>query len=101
VRAALSQPDLGFQEQFDRCSALQQALLLEVAAGHKLFSRETRERVGQRIAQLGAAAPATIHNGLRQLEGKNLLAKSPQRGHYQFEDEHLREWVDKVARERP
>lgn len=74
---------------------------MEVAAGHKLFSRETRERIGQRIAQTTAAAPATIHNGLQQLEAKGVLAKSPQRGHYQFEDEHLREWVDKVARTRP
>jgi len=107
VRAALeafkakNRPDLGFQQQFDDCSALQQALLLEVAAGHKLFSRDTRERIGQRIAQPGPAAPATIHNGLQQLEAKGVLAKSPQRGHYQFEDEHLREWVDKVARQRP
>jgi len=107
VRAALeafkakNRPDLGFQQQFDDCSALQQALLLEVAAGHKLFSRDTRERIGQRIAQPGPAAPATIHNGLQQLEAKGVLAKSPQRGHYQLEDEHLREWVDKVARQRP
>lgn len=99
-----NRPDLGFQQQFDDCSALQQALLLEVAAGHKLFSRETRERIGRHIAQTAAvtvAAPATIHNGLQQLEAKGVLAKSPQRGHYQFEDEHLREWVDKVARHRP
>lgn len=95
---AKNRPDLGFQQQFDGCTPLQRALLLEVAAGHKLFSKDTRERVGQHIAQTGAAAPATIHNGLQQLEGKGVLAKSPQRGHYQFEDEHLREWVDKVAR---
>jgi hypothetical protein len=97
---AKNRPDLGFQQQFDGCSALQQALLLEVAAGHKLFSREARERLGHRIAQPSPAAPATIHNGLQQLEAKGVLAKSPQRGHYQFEDEHLREWVDKVARQR-
>ena len=95
---ARNSPDLAFQQQFDGCSALQQALLREVAAGHKLFSRETRERVGQRIAQPGPAAPATIHNGLQQLEVKGLLAKSTQRGLYQFEDEQLREWVDNVAR---
>ena len=76
------------------------ALLLEVAGGHKLFSKETRDRVGQRIAQPGAAAPATIHNGLAQLEAKGVLARSGQRGQVQFEDEHLREWVDKVARQR-
>jgi uncharacterized protein len=97
---AKNRPDLGFQQQFDSCSALQQGLLLEVAAGSKLFSRETRERVGRGTAQMTAVAPATIHNGLQQLEAKGVLAKSPNRGHYQFEDEHLREWVDKVARQR-
>ena len=39
------------------------------------------------------AAPVTIHSGLHQF-----LAKGPQRGQHQFEDEHLFDWVDKVAR---
>lgn len=95
-----NRPDLGFKQQFDACSPLQQALLLEVAGGHKLFSKETRDRVGKRIAHPGAAAPATIHNGLAQLESKGILARSAQRGQFQFEDDHLREWVDKVARQR-
>lgn len=95
-----NRPDLGFQQQFDACSPLQRAVLLEVAGGHKLFTKETRDRVGQRIAQPGGAAPATIHNGLAQLEAKGFLARSAQRGQFQFEDEHLREWVDKVARQR-
>lgn len=97
---AKHRPDLGFQQQFDACSPLQQALLLEVAGGHKLFSKDTRDRVGQRTAHPGAAAPATIHNGLAQLEAKGILTRSTQRGQCQFEDEHLREWVDKVARRR-
>jgi uncharacterized protein len=95
---ARNRPDLGFQQQYDGCTTVQQAVLLEVAAGSKLFSKDTRERIARRTAGPVAIAPASVHNALAQLEGKGLLTKSPQRGHYLFDDDQLREWVDKVAR---
>lgn len=104
VRAALqvfkqrNQPDVGFEAQYRGCTPLQQALLLEVAAGAKLFARETRERLARHVGQGTAVPPTSVHNTLAQLETKGLLGKREGRGHYAFEDEHLRAWVDQVAR---
>lgn len=107
VREALAQfkarnrPDQNLADQYDGCTPLQQAVLLEVAANAKLFSKDTRDRVALRIGQPAPVAPASVHNALAQLEAKGILVKSPQRGHYQFDDELMREWVDQVARQRP
>jgi uncharacterized protein len=94
---ARNQPNLGFQQQFDGCTTVQQAVLLEVAAGAKLFSKHTRERIARRTAGSFVIAPASVHNALAQLQAKGLLVKSPHRGHYLFEDDHLHQWLDKVA----
>jgi hypothetical protein len=107
VRAALqafkqrNQPDVGFETQYAGCTPLQQALLIEVAAGAKLFARETRERLAAFGGQALAIPPASVHNTLAQLEAKGLLAKRENRGHYEFEDDHLRNWVDRIARTAP
>jgi hypothetical protein len=94
-----NRPDRQFQEQFTACTPLQQAVLLEVAAAAKLFAKEARERIGRRLGQPGAVAPASVHNALAQLETRNLLVKSIQRGHYLYEDEQMRQWVHQVARQ--
>lgn len=107
VRTALqafkqrNQPDVGFEAQFATCTPLQQALLLEVAAGAKLFARDTRERLAAYSRQGAAVAPASVHNTLVQLEAKGLLTKRETRGHYEFEDDHLRNWIDRFARDAP
>jgi hypothetical protein len=104
VRAALeafklrNQPDVSFEAQYADCTALQQALLLEVACGAKLFAHDTRERVALFVGQAAAIPPASVHNTLAQLEAKGLLAKRETRGRYEFEDEHLRNWIDRIAR---
>lgn len=98
---ARTRPDLAFAQQYDACTPLQRAVLLEVAAGQRLFSRDTRARLAGRLGQAEPLAPATIHNALQQLHGRGVLDKSPQRGHYAFADEHLRTWVDQVARAQP
>lgn len=96
-----NQPDVGFEAIYATCTPLQRALLLEVASGSKLFSRETRERLAVAAGALAVVAPATVHNTLAQLEGKGILAKREARGHYEFEDEHMRSWVNQVARADP
>lgn len=96
-----TRPDMAHEDRFAGCSAIQQALLMEVAGGHKLFARETRERVAARTGQSTALAPASVHNALHQLEEKGLLVKSPQRGQYEFEDALLRAWIARVARAAP
>jgi len=90
--------DIGFEAQFAECTPLQRALLLEVAAGAKLFSHESRQRLATFVGQAAPIAPASVHNTLAQLEAKGILAKRETRGRYDFEDEHLRSWVDQVAR---
>lgn len=91
--------DIGFQQQYDDCTPLQRALLLEVAADQRLFSRDTRQRLADRLVLADPVAPATIHNALQQLEARGVLVKSPKRGQYEFEDEHLKAWVHQVARQ--
>lgn len=104
VRGALAafkqrnRPDVGFEAQYADCTPLQRALLLEVAGGAKLFARDTRERLAAFVGQAAAIAPASVHNTLAQLEAKGLLAKRETRGHYEFEDDHLRNWIDRIAR---
>lgn len=88
-----TQPDASFETTY-----AQQAVLLEVAAGAKLFARDTRERLGIKAGQATAVAPTSVHNTLAQLEAKGILAKREARGQYGFEDEHLCNWVDRVAR---
>jgi hypothetical protein len=95
---AKNRPDVSFQEQFAACSPLQQAVLLEVAGDAKLFARETRGRVARYLGQAAAVPPASVHNALSQLEAKGALAKSEGRGQYEFEDDHLRAWINQVAR---
>ncbi|NRF72426.1 hypothetical protein HLB44_36300 [Aquincola sp. S2] len=90
--------DIGFEAQYAECTPLQRALLLEVAAGAKLFSHESRQRLATFVGQAAPVAPASVHNTLAQLEAKGILAKRETRGRYDFEDEHLRSWVDQVAR---
>jgi uncharacterized protein len=105
VRTALeafkqrNQPDLAMQTRFAGCTPLQQALMLEVASGAKLFSRETRERLAASVRQPTPIAPASVHNTLSQLEAMGILAKRELRGQYAFEDEQFRDWVDHVARD--
>jgi len=96
---AKNQPDMALQQQFEACTPAQRAVLLEVAGGPKLFSREARERVARRLGQPAAMAPASMHNTLQQLEERGLLVKSQARGAYEFDDEQLRDWVDRVARQ--
>jgi hypothetical protein len=93
-----NQPDVGFEVQYADCTPLQQPLLLEVASGAKLFARDTRERLGAFVGQAAVVPQASVHNTLAQLEAKGLLAKRETRGHYEFEDDHLRNWIDRVAR---
>lgn len=93
-----NQADVGFEARYAECTPLQRAVLLEVAAGSKLFARETRERLALAAGQPAAVAPASVHNTLAQLEGKGILAKRETRGHYEFEDDHMKSWVDQVAR---
>jgi hypothetical protein len=85
-----NQPDLALQTRFAECTPLQQALMLEVASGAKLFSRETRERLAAFIRHPLPVAPASVHNTLSQLEALGVLAKREMRGQYEFEDEQLR-----------
>ena len=93
-----NQPDVGFEARYSDCTPLQQAVLQEVAAGAKRFARETRERLAAAAGQARIVAPASVHNTLAQLEGKGILTKRETRGQYEFEDEHLKAWVDRVAR---
>lgn len=90
--------DAGLRQQFAGCTPVQQAVLLQVAAGQRLFSRDTRAQVARLVGQAQAVAPASVHNALQQLEDKGVLVKSPQRGVYGFEDEQFRDWIDQVAR---
>jgi hypothetical protein len=94
---ARNRPDLVLRQQFDGCTALQQAVLLEVAAGAKHFSKYARTRIGRRCAGSFVIAPVSVHNALVQLASKGLLVKSPQRGQYVFEDDQRLQWVSKVA----
>ena len=84
--------------QFADCTPLQQAVLLEVASGAKLFAHVTRERLAGFLGHAAAVPPASVHNTLSQLESKGILAKREVRGRYEFEDEHLRNWIDQVGR---
>lgn len=82
VRSALeafklrNPPDVNFETQYACCIPLQQALLLEVACGARLFARDTRERLASSVGHAAAIPPASVHNTLARLETKGLLAES-------------------------
>lgn len=95
---ARTQPDASFESSYAQCTPLQRAVLLEVAAGAKLFARDTRQRLATLTGQATPVPPTSVHNTLAQLEAKGILAKRETRGHYEFEDDHLRKWVDQVVR---
>ena len=107
LRAALetfkleNRPDLSFQQQYDACSPLQQAVLLAIAHGQRLFARDSRERFARHMHLPNPVAPVSVHHALAQLEAKGLLAKSEGRAQYVFEDEHLRSWITHVVSPRP
>jgi uncharacterized protein len=92
-----NRPDVSFQQQYDGCTPLQQAVLAAMAQGHKLFARDSRERFARHMRQASAVAPVSVHHALAQLEAKGLIARSEGRGKYLFEDEHLRSWLTQVA----
>ena len=93
-----NRPDVGFEAQFEDCTPLQRAVLLQAARNRKLFSKDTREQIARHMGEAQAVAPASVHNALTQLEAKGILAKQEGRGQYQFEDDHLRTWLNEVAR---
>lgn len=103
VRAALdafkarNRPDAGFEQQFAACTPLQRAVLTELAAASRLFSAETRQRVGRYIGQGTAVPPASVHNALTQLEARGLVSRGLARGEYRFDDEQMKLWVAQVA----
>jgi hypothetical protein len=92
-----NRPDIGFEAQFADCTPLQRAVLKEVARGAKLFSKDARDRIARDLGEAHAVAPASVHNALAQLEGKSILAKREGRGQYEFEDDHLRTWLNEVV----
>ena len=93
-----NRPDVGFEAQFEDCTPLQRAVLLQAARDRKLFSKETRDQIARYMGEAQAVAPASVYNALTQLEAKGILAKLEGRGQYQFEDDHLRTWLNEVAR---
>ncbi len=92
-----NRPDVGFEAQFEACTPLQRAVLLQVASASKLFSKVTRDQVARYLGETQPVAPASVHNALTQLEAKGILAKQEARGQYQFEDEHMRTWLNEVV----
>lgn len=94
---ATNRPDAAFLEQFSACTPIQQAVLKELAAARKLFSRDTRQQMARSLGQPAPVAPASVHNALNQLEAKGLIAKGVGRGLYQYEDEQLRLWINEVG----
>jgi len=94
---ARNQPDAFFEQQYADCTTLQQAVLVLVARESKMFSAATRALLAESIGHPALVPPASVSNALAQLEAKGLLCKRAGRGQYDFEDEHLRTWVDKVA----
>ena len=78
-----NRPDVSFQQQYDSCSPLQQAVLLAVAQGQKLFARDSRERFARHMHQAALVAPVvgTPRAGPARVQGTARQERGPRAVH--------------------
>lgn len=85
--------DRSYTETWDKCSALEKLLLLEIAVkATNLFSQEKRSELASKLG-IKDVSVSNLQSALRTLLRKDLIGKLDQYGGYYIDDPNFSSWV--------